>query len=601
MCQRIRSLVLLLIFMTALPVFSEIPQVINYQGKVTDTGGIPVADGIYNVAFVIFDAATGGTELWNSGVQSIAVSEGIFNVLLGEIPMLSLDLPFDEDYWLEVDIEGDIQSPRERLGSMGYSYMASGLVPGTEVNGSVTSGTLSAIKAVNTATTGPAYGGYFQSSSITGLGIFGSALSTSGTNYGGRFESYSPDGRAVFGYATATTGQNYGGRFQSNSTSGTGIYGSAAATTGYNYGVYGQSSSTSGYGVYGETSATTGTNYGVYGRNYSTSGYGVFGHATASTGTNYGVYGRSDSPSGHGVRGYAPTTTGSTYGIYGKSDSTSGYGVYGEASATTGETHGVFGRNYSTNGYAVSGFATASTGTNYGVFGMSYSTSGYAVSGFATAYTGTNYGVCGTTWSTDGFGGLFGGDVLVTGNFSKGSGSFLIDHPLDPENMLLRHNFMESPENLVVYRGKAQLDKNGEAVVEMPEYFGALTKEDDATVNLTPIGKPYLFGYEMKNENEGFTIFGEPNREIAWTVYADRDDPVIHELARPVEEAKGPDNKYCDQGKLLYPKAYGYPENMGRDYEQHERERVRMEEERARMDEERNKMEEEPALLKADG
>jgi hypothetical protein len=40
----------------------------------------------------------------------------------------------------------------------------------------------------------------------------------------------------------------------------------------------------------------------------------------------------------------------------------------------------------------------------------------------------------------------------------------------------------------------------------------------------------------------------------------------MRQLARPVEEDKGPDNKYCDRGELLYPTAYGYPETMGRDY-----------------------------------
>ena len=67
-----------------------------------------------------------------------------------------------------------------------------------------------------------------------------------------------------------------------------------------------------------------------------------------------------------------------------------------------------------------------------------------------------------------------------------------------------------------------------------------------------------------------FRIYGEPDREVSWVVYANRDDPVIRELARPVEQAKGPDNKYCDRGQLLYPRAYGYPETMGRDYVQEE-------------------------------
>lgn len=147
----------------------------------------------------------------------------------------------------------------------------------------------------------------------------------------------------------------------------------------------------------------------------------------------------------------------------------------------------------------------------------------------------------------------------------------MIDHPLDPENKLLRHNFVESPENLLIYRGKTELNPKGEARVDMPEYYKALTKEDEATIQLTPIGKPtreklFEFSYEWSDQFDSFIIYGEPMRDVSWTVYVDRDDPVIHELRRPVEEMKGIHSEFCKKGKLLYPKAYGYPEEKGRDY-----------------------------------
>jgi hypothetical protein len=53
-------------------------------------------------------------------------------------------------------------------------------------------------------------------------------------------------------------------------------------------------------------------------------------------------------------------------------------------------------------------------------------------------------------------------------------------------------------------------------------------------------------------------------------VMAERDDPVINELAQPVEEQKGPQNKLCNRGELLYPEAYGRPEAMGKDYKRRE-------------------------------
>ena len=59
------------------------------------------------------------------------------------------------------------QSPRQRLASVGYAYMASGLVPGTDVSGSVTTGTEAAIKGTNTATAGDAYGVYGETTTTT--------------------------------------------------------------------------------------------------------------------------------------------------------------------------------------------------------------------------------------------------------------------------------------------------------------------------------------------------------------------------------------------------------------------------------------------------
>ena len=90
----------------------------------------------------------------------------------------------------------------------------------------------------------------------------------------------------------------------------------------------------------------------------------------------------------------------------------------------------------------------------------------------------------------------------------------------------------------------------------------------------------YEFSYEWEPGYDSFEIYGEPEREVSWMVLSERDDPVMRQLARPVEEEKGPDNKYCDRGKLLYPTAYGYPESMGRDYETHEEERLLLQSER---------------------
>ncbi|KFB75047.1 hypothetical protein [Candidatus Accumulibacter cognatus] len=177
--------------------------------------------------------------------------------------------------------------------------------------------------------------------------------------------------------------------------------------------------------------------------------------------------------------------------------------------------------------------------------------------------TGGKYGLyshvdgIGPKWA-----GYFVGNVQVNGNLhvngvlSKGSGTFLIDHPLDPENKTLRHSFVESPEDLCLYRGKVQLDAAGKGTVKMPSYFAALTREEDATVSLTAIGsKPFLTAYEWNRNFTAFTVYGEPGREVSYLVLADRDDPLIHQLRRPVEEKKGAG--HFEKGQLLNPEAYG--------------------------------------------
>jgi len=298
---------------------ADIPQVISYQGKVTDTSGNPVADGSYTMRFRIYDAVTGGTLLWDSGARTVSVAGGIFSVLLGETPQPALNLAFDDDYWLLVTFSGVDQTPRQRLASAGYAYMASGLVAGTEVSGSVGLGTLAAIKGTNTAPSGAVYGVAGQCLSTSGRGVYGKAEATTGTTYGVYGRSESVDGTGVYGYASASAGTTNGVYGKSSSPDGRGVYGSATDPAGGTYGGFFEIWSPGGNAVYGRAWATTGGNIAVYGRNDSNEGYGVFGSARCTTGVNYGVYGRSYSSAGYGIVGTATAATGETYGVYGAS------------------------------------------------------------------------------------------------------------------------------------------------------------------------------------------------------------------------------------------------------------------------------------------
>jgi hypothetical protein len=106
--------------------FADIPHLINYQGKLTDKDSKPVSDGSYSVTFRIYDHESAGNLLW-SETQSVSVSKGIFNVLLGGAT--ALNLAFDKPYWLEIKVGDEVMSPRQRMASAPYAFTAEYGVP----------------------------------------------------------------------------------------------------------------------------------------------------------------------------------------------------------------------------------------------------------------------------------------------------------------------------------------------------------------------------------------------------------------------------------------------------------------------------------------
>ena len=301
MLRSYRSCLVLVIILFVSVSQAEIPQFLNYQGKVTDTGGVPVADGDYSMIFTIYDAETSGTSLWSSGAMTVSVSGGVFSVLLGDTGQPALTLDFDEDYWVEVDIEGDVQSPRMRIGSSGYAYMASGIIPGTEMADSTNN---AIFKGTNLGT-----GAGLRGDSYLGTGVRG--------------ETHADDGYGVFGVSRATIGVNYAIKGVHESINGAAIFGLANGMSGDASGVIGYTHSPMGYGVIGRTTSLTGLNYGVYGFSNSSEGIGVYGIGNAASGTNYGVYGETNSSDGFAgyftgrtrVTGDLTVTSGGNLGI----------------------------------------------------------------------------------------------------------------------------------------------------------------------------------------------------------------------------------------------------------------------------------------------
>jgi hypothetical protein len=149
------------------------------------------------------------------------------------------------------------------------------------------------------------------------------------------------------------------------------------------------------------------------------------------------------------------------------------------------------------------------------------------------------------------------GDLHIVGALSKGSGSFLIDHPLDPMNKILQHSFVESPDMKNIYDGIAALDGNGEAAVKLPDYFEALNR--DFRYQLTPVGSsmPQLF-VKQKISNNMFVIGGgAAGGEVSWQVTGTRQDAYAKKHPVIVEEQKGSgDASSYKPGEYVHPDAF---------------------------------------------
>jgi hypothetical protein len=98
------------------------------------------------MVFALYDAPTAGNLIWGpESHDNVPVSNGLFNVQLGSqvpggIPASVLD---DGGVWLQVIVEGDVLSPREKLAAVPFAIMAGtvadeGITTAKIVDGAVT-------------------------------------------------------------------------------------------------------------------------------------------------------------------------------------------------------------------------------------------------------------------------------------------------------------------------------------------------------------------------------------------------------------------------------------------------------------------------------
>ena len=240
--------------------------------------------------------------------------------------------------------------------------------------------------------------------------------------------------------------------------------------------------------------------------------------------------------------------------IAGVTSAPRGQATIGLNFATTGPAYGLVANTRSTEGIAAVGNALSTTGVTTGTAGWAGSPQGRGVWGLGASYTGTNYGVLGETWSSSGWGVYSLGRLGATG-----TKSFQIDHPLDPENYFLNHFCVEAPDPMNAYSGVVTLDANGEAWVQLPDYFEAINR--DPRYTLTPIGAsmPNLHVAVEIQGNRFKIAGGVPGKKVSWRVEAIRNDLWVQRYGYQTEQRKPEEYR----GKYLIPELYGQPRELG--------------------------------------
>lgn len=106
------------------PPVRAVPPMMNYQGYLTDTGGVP-RNGTFPMTFALYANPTAGLPLWSESFASVSVSAGVFGVLLGEAtPLPWGTLLTGNVMWLETTVDGTTLDPRRPIVSVPYAFRA---------------------------------------------------------------------------------------------------------------------------------------------------------------------------------------------------------------------------------------------------------------------------------------------------------------------------------------------------------------------------------------------------------------------------------------------------------------------------------------------
>lgn len=236
-------------------------------------------------------------------------------------------------------------------------------------------------------------------------------------------------------------------------------------------------------------------------------------------------------------------------------------GTFRADTSSSGQGSAITGYNYGPDRYAAEFELVNSTNPRAAIYARTAG-NGQAIDAEVNSNTNGDALFARTTSSSaSSFAGIFVGNVSISGSLAKSSGSFKIDHPLDPANKYLYHSFVESPDMKNIYDGVVTLDDTGAATVTMPGWFNALNQ--DFRYQLTAMGAPgpNLYIAEEISGNSFKIAGGTAGMKVSWQVTGIRHDAYANAHRIPVEQNKPAE----ERGTYIHPELFGQPASKGLD------------------------------------
>lgn len=106
---------------------AEVPELINYQARLVE--GANLVNGAQPILFTLYNTESGGTPLYQE-TQTVNIVDGLYAAAIGasnDAPGALSSVLTNEEVYLEVTVDGETLSPRERLMAVPYARVVHGL------------------------------------------------------------------------------------------------------------------------------------------------------------------------------------------------------------------------------------------------------------------------------------------------------------------------------------------------------------------------------------------------------------------------------------------------------------------------------------------